>query len=277
MPAQTPIARLRLVLLALGLGSIPTPAKPTTLMFLVDWFANQQMDTLINLKVYQASGEIRMVDGSAVPVPQRTTAYSSQKFATWWALPGFDASLYVQSRIRLLNTYTRGWFQNDNHYNTVHDTTAILPTGTLQFQYLDPVTQKDSIVYPDSTGLVHFRTHHDTATPALHTTPGNGGTAILNFQKLNSKGTDSTGTGDLDHCIDSLRTDTVWIRFLPANQSNPSSAGMRCSGTNPFHLTTSALRPWARPRPPSPIQLRSGALLFLPAPGRDVLGKGSAR
>lgn len=288
MPARTPLVRLRLLaLLALGVGSIPTQAKPTTLMFLVDWWLNQPMDTVINLKVFQSS-EIKMADGSAVPAPQRTTVFTSQKFASWWALPNFEATLYFGSRIRLNTTYSRGWFQNDNTYQMSADTLLDLalirvPDTQTTFTYRIPATA--SQIAKDTTVSLALGSPRTVALPAgatfrgprLYTSSGNGGTALINVQKLDSKGLDSTGTGDLDRCIDSLRTDTIWIRYLPAGQQQPAQSRMRCSGTNPFLATTSVARPWARIRPLSPIQERSGSLLFAPAPGRDVLGKGSSR
>lgn len=289
MPAQAPLLRLRfLALLALGVGSIPTQAKPTTLMFLVDWFTTQAMDTVINLKVSQSSAEIHMVDGSAVPTPQPTTAFTSQKFASWWALPNFEATLYTGSRIRLNTTYGRGWFQNDKTYqmtsDTLLDVSLIRVPDTQQtFTYRMPATAtqiaKDTTVAltPGSPRTVALPAGATFRGPSLYSSQGNGGTALINAQKLNSKGTDSTGTGDLDKCIELLGTDTVWIRYLPAGQQQPSQSQMHCSGTNPFHVTTSTSRSWARTRPPSPIQERSGTIVFLPVPGRDVLGKGSAR
>jgi len=208
------------------LTSAPVQAQKT-LMVLVDWW-EPSTDTVINLKVGQTNEII--YKGGKAPAPLVTGAYTALKKSWWYTLPNFSVNDYSQGRIRFNTTYTRGWWQTDSHYNVVHDTSRILTAGQPSYQYRDPVTQKDSIVFPDATGLVVYRVSHDTAIPKLHTSSGQSTGELLNSTK--------TGTppmGDLDKCLDTLQADTLWLMWgttAAAPGSNPT--GVKCTGYNPF-------------------------------------------
>jgi fibro-slime domain-containing protein len=217
-----------LILVAMFLlAGAPVQAQKT-LMVLVDWW-EAQTDTVINLKVGMPSPEI-IYKGGGPPAPVRTNIYTSLKKSWWYSLPNFSVEDYSQGRIRFNTTYTRGWWQNDSHYTAVHDTSRVLPAGQVSYQYRDPVSQKDSIVFPDTNGVVVFRTGHDTAVPKLHTSPGQSITELLN-----QRGTGSPPMGNIDKCLDTLQADTLWLMWgtttsLPG--SNPT--GVKCLGYNPY-------------------------------------------
>lgn len=236
-----------LAVLFLALGAAPAGAAKT-LMFMVDFFDLQQTDTIIGLNVFQPTNEIVYLAGGKVPNPVLTNAYESERFGWWYALPNFNADDYSMGRIRLNTLYTRGWYQNDDHFTTVHDTTRKLNAGQTSYQYRIPGTTRDTVVMPDSLGYVTYPTSHDTTRPKLYTSAGNSGTAILNDRPADGKG--NPMPGGIDKCVDSIPGDTVWIRWgtpaAPPGQQ-VTAAAMKCTSYNPFSIkfaTVYLRNPW---------------------------------
>lgn len=232
--------RQLLVSMILAVCAVVPARATTTLMVMVDfWGQRDQTDTIIGLNVYQPAAEIRMVDSSAVPNPVLTEAYETEKFGWWYALPNFNADAYSAGRIQIHTRYLRGWYQLDSSYVVPRDTTLILPDAQTTFRYWKPGVLGDTTVslptkLPKSIDLQAgwiFR------VPKLYTTQGNSETGLLNMRRLDSTGNQIPGTGNIDKCIDSLRSDTVWIRWgTPTNPpgQSPLTSGMKCFGSNPF-------------------------------------------
>jgi hypothetical protein len=277
--SRTLASRLpRFLLLLIGL-SAPTRAS-TTLMVLVDWWQSQITDTIINLKVYQPTSEIKMVDGSTVPNPVTTDAYTTERRSWWYALPNFNADDYVQGRIRFNTTFLRGWYQNDSTYRASAGDTLFLPDTQTTFTY-QKVGAIGDITATIAGSSPKFFVFPDSATyrgPKLYTSAGNSGTDILNQRSLGVGGNPVSGTGRLDKCIDSLKSDTVWIRWgtptAPPGQM-PSAAGMKCFGQNPFLTSTTSVRSVPRSsRPSHGLELSTDRdLRILPGGNRDVSGR----
>lgn len=169
---------------------------PKTLMVLVDWWQNQPMDTVVDLKVGQPSPEIRYRGGNP-PDLAPTDAFVTERFAKWFALDGFVADDYAQGRIRFNASYKRGWFQTNS---------------------------------------------------SLQLAPAISGTEILNHRSSTPSGEQP---GQIDHCIDSLQSDTIWLRWgEPSSPPGPqaSASEMRCSDHNPFFPSlgkVSVFSPWS--------------------------------
>jgi hypothetical protein len=252
-------------------------------MFLVDWWLPQPTDTVFGLKVIQPI-EIKMVDGSAVPNPVATDAYTTEMRSWWYALPNFNADDYVQGRIRFNTLYIRGWFQNDSTYRASAGDTIFLPDTQTTFTY-QKVGNIGNTTVTIGGSSPKFFVFPDSATyrgPKLYTTQGNSGTDILNQRTLGVDGNPVSGTGRLDKCIDSLKSDTVWIRWgtpaAPPGQQ-PSAAQMKCFGQNPFVKATTSIRAVPRSSRPSRGLERTtdGDLRILPGGNRDVSGRKQLR
>ncbi|HXP91487.1 MAG TPA: fibro-slime domain-containing protein, partial [Fibrobacteria bacterium] len=224
-----------------------------TLMFLVDWWLNQPMDTVINLQVFQPTPEIQYLPTPATPpAPVKTNAYQNdtpQKYAWWYALPNFNANDYSQGRIRINTLYSRGWYQADSTYTMANDTVIdlsklhILDTATT-FTYRNPVNQRDTTIAIPAAGpkTVALPAGAWFKGPKLYTSAGNGGTSVLNVRP-----TTGTGMGSIDNCLDTIPGDTVWIRFLPSGQQQPQESSMSCTSYNPFSKLRARLylrNPW---------------------------------
>jgi fibro-slime domain-containing protein len=232
-----------LALASIAVGLLSHAASARTLMFLVDWWLNQPMDTVINLTVSQPS-EVVYLPGGTPPAPKKSTAYVSpsyEQFAWWYSLPNFTPDDYSMGRIRVNTLYQRGWYQMDSTYTVKTDTVLNLSkvrmdTAT-KFTYRNPATQRDTTINvtpatattPASVTLPAGATFRG---PKLYTSQGNGGTPLLNTRPTTSTG--GQGMGSIDKCLDSLVGDTVWIRFIPAGQQQPTEASMRCTNYNPF-------------------------------------------
>lgn len=274
---------LRFFWLPLLLVASAAPARAgTTLMVLVDWWLQQPMDTIKDLKVFQSTSEIKMVDGSAVPQPIATDAYTTEKFSWWYALPDFNADAYVQGRIRFSTLYQRGWFQNDSTYRALAGDTVFLPDTQTTFTYINLV---NSVIHTvpilgpapkyfvfDSAGSYRGRKVYYSA--------GNAGTELLNQRTLGAGGLPVSGTGRLDKCIDSLKSDTVWLRWgtptSPPGQQ-PTAAKMKCLDRNPFLGATTSVRSPVPSLPSSATsRLEIDRNLHLLLPGKtDPLGRQS--
>jgi|GEM_PF-1238892 len=222
-----------------------------TLMFLVDYWTNGPMDTIIGLNVYQPP-EVVYLGAGALPVPQASNAYVNptyENFAYWYSLSNFNANDYSMGRIRIDDLYQRGWYQNDSTYTMAHDTVIdlsklhILDTATT-FTYRNPVNQRDTTIAIPAAGpkTVALPAGAWFKGPKLYTSSGNGGTPLLN-----QRPTTGTGMGSIDNCLDTIPNDTVWIRFSPAGQQQPSEAQMSCTSYNPFSKLRARLylrNPW---------------------------------
>jgi hypothetical protein len=214
-------------------------------MVLVDWWLYPQMDTVIGLRVFQPTSEIKMVDGSAVPNPVATSAYTTERRSWWFALPNFKPDDYVQGRIRFNANYLRGWYQNDSNYRASAGDTLFLPDTQTTFTYTNTVNGViKTVAIPGSAPKFYvFDSAGTYRGPKLYTSAGNAGTEVLNLRPIDAKG--ALLPGGLDKCIDSLKSDTVWIRWgtpsSPPGQM-PSAASMKCFGQNPFAPTTTSIR-----------------------------------
>jgi fibro-slime domain-containing protein len=226
---------------ALGFLLLSASAAPArTLMFLVDWWLSQPMDTVIGLNVYQPS-EVVYLPGGTPPAPKKSTAYVSpayEQFAWWYSLDSFNVDDYSMGRIRINTLYQRGWYQMDSTYTVPADTLLdlkLLRMDTAKtLTYRNPVTQRDTTVALPTAGPDTVRLPKGAwfRAPKLYTSQGNGGTALLNQRPTTSTG--GQGMGSIDKCLDSLVGDTVWIRFTPAGQQQPTEASMKCTNYNPF-------------------------------------------
>ncbi|MEN9309127.1 MAG: hypothetical protein RL173_3059, partial [Fibrobacterota bacterium] len=242
-------ARSLISLAFLGVFLTALPAKADkTLMFMVDFFLQQQTDTIIGLDVFQPANEI-VYKGGRPPSLVLTNAYETEKFGWWYALPDFDANDYAMGRIRVNTLYKRGWYQNDSNYRASMGDTIFFPDTQTTFAYQNMKTGQNAVVTL-GTAKPKFFVFPDTATyrgPKLYTSQGNSGTEILNMRPTTAG---SNGMGNIDKCVDSIPGDTVWIRWgtpaAPPGQQ-PSAASMKCSSYNPFsvrHALVYLRNPW---------------------------------
>jgi fibro-slime domain-containing protein len=240
-----------LSLLAFLLVSAAPVRAEKTLMILVDWWLDQPMDTIINLKVYQPTSEIKMVDGSTVPNPVLTNAYTTEDRSFWYSLSQFNPDDYVMGRVRFNTTYLRGWYQNDSTYKVAAGDTVFFPDTqtTITYQVTASGRSYSAILRTDTT--VKFFVFDSAATyrgPKLYTSAGNAGTDVLNMRPTDAKGVLQAGA--LDKCIDTIPSDTIWLRWgtpaAPPGQT-ASAAGMQCTGYNPFSTRAALVylrNPW---------------------------------
>lgn len=249
-PRATRILAKFIFLLLLWVSSTPA-AKPKTLMILVNWRdAGAPMDTLISLKVFQPASEIKLVNGGNPSDPLPTAAYVRERFASWYALPGFNSAEYVGGRVRFSSTYTRGWYQNDSIHTVWADSTLVLPDTQTVFRY---TRTSDSTVVAITLGTALPKTVLVPAgstirIPKLYVAAANAGTEILNNPPSSYAG--MYRKGGIDNCIDTLVSDTVWIRFGSPSQlpgSHPMPSQMTCFDHNPFFPNRAAVNffnPW---------------------------------
>ncbi|MBK8804857.1 MAG: fibro-slime domain-containing protein [Fibrobacteres bacterium] len=238
-----------------GLASLGSAhaAVPKTLMVLVDfWGQRNQMDTIVNLKVFQPATEIKMVDGQTPPDPALTNAYVNEKFAWWYSLPNFLADDYQKGRIRINTRYQRGWLQNDSNYRAKAGDTIFFPDTQTTFTYWNMRSGANTTVIL-ATVAPKFFVFPDTASyrgPKFYYSAGNSETEILNSRAITSS--NEVLPGRIDSCIDLFSTDTIWIRWGTA--TNPPGQGplandMKCFDHNPFNPsrgTLAVFAPWSK-------------------------------
>lgn len=112
----------------------------------------------------------------------------------------------------------------------------------------------DGFVADDYTqGRIRFNASYKRGwilqNSSLQLAPANSGTEILNHRSSTPSG---ELPGQIDRCIDSLKSDTVWLRWgtpsiAPGPQ--PSASDMRCFDHNPFFPArgrVSVFSPWSR-------------------------------
>jgi len=139
------------------------PAKADkTLMFMVDFFLQQQTDTIIGLDVFQPANKI-VYKGGRPPSLELTNAYETEKFGWWYALPDFDANDYAMGRIRVNTLYKRGWYQNDSNYRASMGDTIFFPDTQTTFAYQNMKTGQNAVVTL-GTAKPKFFVFPDTAT-----------------------------------------------------------------------------------------------------------------
>ena len=256
--AHTSVPRVSCLFLLLLALTAPTRAN-TTLMILVDWWLSQPTDTIFNLKVYQPADEIPilMVTGSPVPDLVLTSATTTEKFSWWYALPNFHPDSFVNGRIRIFTQYYRGWYQNDSTYRAKAGDTLFLPDSQTTFTCIETTTGSLKTV-PLQTKAPKFYVFEVAGTyrgPKLYASPGNARTDLLNQRTKDAEGKLTPGTGRLDRCIDSLKSDTVWIRWgtpMAPPGAAPKEAQMKCFGRNPFLLSPTSVRGTFRKKPVAP-------------------------
>lgn len=258
--------------LVLILGMVQA-ARATTLMILVDWWGYQQMDTVLNLRVNQPASEI-FYKGGTPPNPVPSDAFTSEKRSWWYALPGFQADDYRQGRIRFNIVYNRGWYQNDSMHKVGSDTTLTLPDTQTVYHFYPPGSNVDSAIALGSSlpKTVNLPAGSIFRGPKLYSAAANGGTEILNIRGTKVVGSIlATVPGNIDSCIATLASDTVWIRWgTPANPpgQQPLGKSMRCLDHNPFDSTrakVAVFSPWTHAKASVvvngiPESLRSGPL-----------------
>lgn len=272
-------SRLPLFLVLLATFAIPARAN-TTLMILVDWWLFQPMDTVVDLRVFQPTSEIKMADGSAVPNPVVTNALTRERFSCWYALPNFNADDYDQGRIRIFTTYLLGWYQNDSTYRAFAGDTIFLPDTQKTFTYQMAASGRTSVVVLPSEipKFFVFDSAGSYRGPKLYRTQAGSRTDVLNMRTQGPDGRSVSGTGRVDKCLDSLKSDTVWIRWgTPSSPPGPRlrADSMRCFRRNPFLTpTTSTLAHPRKRRPPTGMELSTGRdLLVLPGGMWDISGR----
>ncbi|MBK8804444.1 MAG: fibro-slime domain-containing protein [Fibrobacteres bacterium] len=222
------------------LASVAPIQAAKTLMIMVDYFGQRtQMDTVIRLRVFQPTTEVKMLNGSAPPNPVLTDVYDTERFGWWYALPNFNPDDYAMGRVRFNTSYTRGWYQNDSTYRASAGDTLWFPDTQTTFTYQNVRTGVTTPVLLPGISP-NFFVFPDTASyrgPKLYTAAGNSETELLNMRPTVTVGTKSTvQPGALDKCIESIPGDTVWIRWgtptAPPGQG-PKEADMQCTGYNP--------------------------------------------
>lgn len=222
-------------------------------MILVDWWQPQQMDTIINLRVFQPTPEIKMIDGSAVPNPVLTNAYTTENRSFWYKLDKFNPDAYSMGRVRFNTLYDRGWYQNDSTYRVAAGDTVVFPDTqkTISYQVTASGRQYSGILSTDTVTAAKFFVFDSAATyrgPKLYKTQGNSNTDVLNMRPNDAKG--AVTAGALDKCLDTIPSDTVWIRWGTPEAppgSQPTAAGMKCTGYNPFSTRAAVVylrNPW---------------------------------
>ncbi len=248
-------------------------------MILVDWWLGPQfIDTVVNLRVFQPTNEIKMVDGSAVRNPVATSALTTELFSWWYELSPFDADDYEWGRIRINTLYSRGWYQNDSNYRASRGDTLFFPDSQTTITYQTMTGLQNTTVALKDT-IPKFFVFPESATyrgPKLYLSMGNSGTEILNIRPFDRQG--NILPGNLDKCIDSLKSDTVWIRWgtpsAPPGQQ-PSASKMKCFSQNPFIQPTSSIR--NRPGTTRPLNRANlstdGVLRCLPGGKWDAIGR----
>ncbi|QQS06177.1 MAG: fibro-slime domain-containing protein [Fibrobacterota bacterium] len=255
MSATTSPRRTRSVagfvfLLLLGLTSAPA-ANPKTLMIMVDfWGQRSQMDTIINLRVFQPT-EIKLVSGGVVPNPVLSNAYETEPFGWWYSLANFNPDDYVNGRVRFNTQYLRGWLQNDSTYSAKAGDTIFFPDTQTTFTYQNLRTGLTTpVVLP--IAIPKFFVFPDTSRyrgPKLYTAASNSNTDLLNMRPLSMVGV--TIPGAIDSCMALYLSDTLWIRWgTPTNPPGLSAYAkdMKCFDHNPFFPSRGKIEvfsPWA--------------------------------
>src|ERR1035437_3612088 len=255
-----------------------------TVMFLVDYWLSQPMDTVIGLNMTQPATEITYLPGGAPPSPQLSNAFVNpgyEQYAWWYSLNNFSPDDYGQGRIRILANYTRGWYQMDG-YDTVKTDTllnlALLRMDTAKtLTYRNPVTQMDTTVSLPATGPDTVRLPKGAwfRAPLLYTSQGNGETPLLNQRGSTSTG--GTTPGNIGNCLDSLVGDTVFFRFAPKATQMPTTVS--CTNYNPFAVLRARVflrNPWPGSSPT--VQWNGQEVQLFPWPSNpDFLDRKSTR